>query len=217
MDSDPKRNKPYLWVTWLTKLIAGEDSCWYKGWYKAQHKYEKTLDDPDRAAFFKEWTAKHDKLVNRRAEVLRKQGYVIRLEDDGAFKLIGQTGDLAGKPDIVAISTDHAIVIDGKSGRRRKSDHIQVLLYLFALPLSWMKGTNLKLRGEVEYMDGTEPVGELNTEARNAIVNAINRLTAEEPPKATPSTKECQWCDIANCEFRAKESSVPEGDASRFF
>jgi len=215
--ADAKRPRPYTWCTWLTKLIAGEDRCWYKSWFKTNYKYEKTPDDPDREAFFREWTSKHDKLVNRRADALREKGYVIRLEDEGAFKLIGAKGDLAGKPDIVAIGDDHAIIIDGKSGKKRKSDHIQVLLYLFALPLSWMKGTQLKLSGEVEYMDGSEPVKPLDTESRNKIVNAINKLMNDVPPEASPSANECKWCDIANCEYRAKDTSVPEGDASRFF
>jgi len=215
--ADRKRPKGYIWVTWLIKLLAKEDKCWYRGWYKTTHKYEKTPDDEDRTAFFTEWTAKHDKLVNRRADVLKEKGYVIRLEDEGAFKLVGARADLAGKPDIVAIEKDHAIVIDGKSGKRRKSDHWQVLIYLFALPLSWMRGTELKLKGEVEYKDGTVPVRELGDAERNEIVAAIKKVSGEEAPEASPSIGECRYCDIAACTFRSKNSAVPEGDATRFF
>jgi hypothetical protein len=214
---DPRRPRGYIWVTWLTKLLAGEDKCWYRAWHKTNHKYEKTPDDPEREAFFKEWTAKHDKLVNRRAEALKEKGYVVRLEDEGAFKLVGQKADLAGKPDIVAIAGDHAIVIDGKSGKRRKSDHWQVWIYLFALPLSWMRGTKLELKGQIEYSDSTEDIKPLDTATRNAIVNAINKIASPDPPDASPSSKECQWCDIANCPYRVKDAAVPEGDATRFF
>jgi hypothetical protein len=215
--NDPKRPRAYIWVTWLTKLLAGEDKCWYRGWVKANHKYEKTPDDKDREDFFKEWTRKHDALVNRRAEELKGQGFLVRLEDEGAFKLIGKNADLAGKPDIVAIADDHALVIDGKSGKRRKSDHWQVLIYLFALPLSWMKGTQLRLDGQIQYSDGPEAVRPLDEPTKAKIVDAINKLAGPEPPAAVPSTNECRYCDIANCEFRSEDSAVPEGDATRFF
>ncbi len=29
---------PYVWVTWLLKLLAGESSCEWASWFKAQHE-----------------------------------------------------------------------------------------------------------------------------------------------------------------------------------
>jgi hypothetical protein len=216
--ADKKRHKGYIWVTWLTKLLAKEDKCWYRGWYKTQHKYDKTPDDPERADFFAEWTKKHDRLVNGRAEELRlNKDLVVRLEDEGAFKLVGKKADLAGKPDIVALSDREALIIDGKAGKKRKSDHWQVLIYMFALPLSWLAGTKLRLRGEVLYKDESQEVRPLGDAERNAIVEAINVLASDKPPKAAPSTSECRFCDIASCQFRAEIPVAVEGDATRFF
>ena len=28
---------PYIWATWLTKLLAGEDSCEWSSWFKSQY------------------------------------------------------------------------------------------------------------------------------------------------------------------------------------
>ena len=216
--ADKKRHKGYIWVTWLTKLLAGEDKCWYRGWYKTKHKYDKRPDEPGREDFFLEWNKKHDKLVNDHVDVLRlNKDVVVRVEEEGAFKLIGKKADLAGKPDIVSLSSDEALVIDGKSGKKRKSDHWQVLIYMFALPLSWLQGTKLRIKGEVLYPDGTVPVRPLGDAERNEIVAAINRLTTDEAPKASPSMNECRYCDLAACQFRMETPVAVEGDATRFF
>jgi hypothetical protein len=213
-DQGQKRPKPYIWASWLTKLLAGEDSCWWKSWYRAHYKYTKTPDDADRADFFREWTRKHDAIVQRRATELRGQGYVVRVEEDASFKLHGGAADVAGKPDLVALKDSAALVVDAKSGRRRSSDHWQVLLYLFALPVSWLSAPEIKLRGEVAYADADEPVRALKVPERDAILNAIRRVSAPTPPPQVPSAHECARCDVAAC---AKRHAVPTGDASKWF
>lgn len=38
------RNSPYVWVTWLTKILAGEQSCEWASWFKAHYQdFEKLL------------------------------------------------------------------------------------------------------------------------------------------------------------------------------
>ena len=32
------RDSPYIWVTWLTKLLAGENSCEWAAWFRSQHE-----------------------------------------------------------------------------------------------------------------------------------------------------------------------------------
>ena len=29
---------PYIWVTWLTRLLVGENSCEWAAWFRAQHE-----------------------------------------------------------------------------------------------------------------------------------------------------------------------------------
>jgi len=210
--ADKRRTRPYIWATWITKLIAGEDRCWYRAWYKAHHKYEKTPDDPDRAAFFADFTARHDAITTRRAEELRDANYVLKIEDQGAFTLSGKRADLAAKPDIVAIGDGEAIVTDAKAGKRRESDHWQVLIYIFGLGMTYLRG--FQIRGEVSYQDDTVPVRALDDFTRDKIVAAINRVAEDIPPVASPSVSECRYCDVAACEFRKRDET---GDASRYF
>ena len=33
-----RRDSPYIRVTWLTKLLAGEDSCEWAAWFRSQHE-----------------------------------------------------------------------------------------------------------------------------------------------------------------------------------
>jgi CRISPR/Cas system-associated exonuclease Cas4 (RecB family) len=209
---DTPRKRPYIWVSWLTKLLSGEDKCWWRAWYKAHYKYEKLADDADRADFFREWTAKHDAITQRRAAELKKDGWVTRCEEDAEFKLNGASADVAGKPDLVGLRDGEALVIDAKSGRRRASDHWQVLIYMFALPISWLKGVTI--RGEVEYQDGTVLVRALDRPEREAIIQAIKTIGGPDEPARVPSTMECKYCDVAACPDRRQAST---GDASRFF
>ena len=32
-----RREHPYIWATWLPRLLAGENSCEWAVWFKAHH------------------------------------------------------------------------------------------------------------------------------------------------------------------------------------
>ena len=40
-----KRDGPYVWVSWITKLLAGEVNCEWAPWFKAHHTYQKVPSD----------------------------------------------------------------------------------------------------------------------------------------------------------------------------
>lgn len=208
-----RRGKPYVWVTWLTKLLAGEYKCWFAAWYKAHFKYEK-IEDPERESFFAKYTAIHDKIVENRVERMRDDGWLVRVEDEGEFRLEGKLGTLAGKPDIVGIRDGIAVAIDGKSGKRRLSDHWQVLIYMLALPLTWLRG-HTELHGEVQYRDGAEGVRELGDPERAKISEAMKIVAGPDRPETSPSSFECGRCDIASCPDRHKPNAP--GDAKGLF
>ena len=209
---DPLRRKPYVWATWITKLLSGENKCWHAAWYKSRYKATKTPDDPDRADFFKEWTRKHDALIATADARYKKNGYVTKLEEQAEFKLVGKLADVAGKPDLVAMKDGRAVVVEGKAGRKRPADHWQVLIYLFGLPLSWT--ADLKLEGALEYADGEEIVRDLGKRERTAIIDAIRAVSLPDEPAHSPSPNECRYCDVAACQERY---IAPEGDATRYF
>lgn len=212
--TDTLRRKPYVWASWITKLIAGEEKCWFKAWYKALHRYEKLLD-PERESFLAQWTKTHDAMTKKRAARMKADDWVVKAEDEGQFTLSGKNADLGGKPDIVGIRDGQALIIDEKSGKRRESDRWQVTIYMFALPLSWLP-KDLKVAGEVEYKDGIEQVERLTDARVDRIAQAMKRITdRENPPRAVPSARECERCDVAACTERYVKPTP--GDARRFF
>lgn len=214
MSQDAPRPKgKYVYPTWITKLLADENKCWYSAWYKAAFKYEKRPDDPERKEFFREWTAKHDAIVRRRATELKLEGWTVKVEEEGEFRVRGKNGAISGKPDIVAMKDDEVLVIDAKSGKPRQSDHWQVLVYMLMLPLDWLKGFD-KIRGEVEYQAGTVDVRPLTPAEKTKITDALKLVTGDVAPEAVPSQGDCRYCDIANCTFRYQAS---EGDAGGMF
>lgn len=112
---DPEaRAAPYVWVTWLTKLLAGENHCEWALWFKSRHKYDKMESGFD----LNRWTREHDEMVQWRATKLREEGHDVRVEDENGFRVEGKSGTtVAGKPAIV-VSTDQSIYLRGLQDRK---------------------------------------------------------------------------------------------------
>ena len=36
--AERRRNGLYIWVTWLTRLLVGENSCEWAAWFRARHE-----------------------------------------------------------------------------------------------------------------------------------------------------------------------------------
>lgn len=235
MLNDQPRDKSYVFVTWITKLISGEDRCWWKAWYKAHFAYVKRADalcescakkdgspcaDPKgcRSSFFREYQEKHDRITTKRVEFHRSRGAVLKVEKDGQFKVRGKNGAiLSGIPDLVALYPNNVVrVEDAKAGKRRDSDRWQVKVYQWALPLSWLRNVAAKIAGAVAYTDGVVEVGALTTADAEKIGTALRIVTGSESPSAEPSRMECQFCDVADCPSRYVDEST-EGDASDYF
>lgn len=205
------REGPYVWVTWITKLMAGEIHCEWAAWFRAHHKYTKLPSDFDLA----QWTAQHTEMVRRRAETLRSEGSEVRLESQNAFRLTGRDGTvLAGKPDLVALRDGGATVIDCKTGSPKTSDHIQVLIYMIVLPHTHPDCRGRTLQGELQYTDASVAVAPdgLTPEFRALFRETMHRVGARAPLPRAPSYAECRFCDIgsADCPERIE---TPAGAA----
>jgi len=202
-----RRSDPYIWVTWLTKLLAGESQCEWSSWYRAHHKsYDKVPADFDLA----KWTIEHNELVSSRREELREDGYRVYVEDENAFKRIGKTGIVvSGKPDLLAIRDGHGLIEDCKTGRPRTSDQLQVLVYLLLLPIKDPRCANVELSGRVVYKTNTVdvPAEGLDDAFKNRFVELVHRVGGESPLPKAPTWSECRWCDIgpADCLYRVTE------------
>lgn len=213
-----KTRKPYIWVTWITGLIAGDDDCGWAAWFRVhfnfQEREKKELDD---------WKRNHTEMVKRRAAELEREGYTVYLEGQNSFKLEGRTAIVSGKPDIVAVkryalvrpaTADEApttlegywvIVEDCKTGKRRKKDKAQVLVYLYAYTIAPHPGFpkdpgRVTIVGQVTYLEGfpvrIEPE-EMNANFKTTLLRVIAESASEHESKRVPSYGECLFCNIS--------------------
>ena len=201
------RSDPYIWVTWLTKLLAGESMCEWSSWFRAHHKnYDKLPVEFDVAT----WTIDHRELVNARRDELLDEGYAVHIEDENAFRRIGKTGIVvSGKPDILAIRDNVGVIEDCKTGRPRTSDQLQVLVYMLLLPIGNPLTENVSLSGRVVYKtNGVDiPASGLDDKFQERLVEIVRKVGGEKPLPKSPTWAECRWCDIgpADCLYRVSE------------
>ena len=150
--AEPRSGGPYIWVTLLSKLLAGEDSCEAASWFKAQHEshsWERGPSTFDSA----QWQIEHTDLVHDVREDLISKGCQVSVERQNEFRLQGKTATLAGRPDLIALGDGFTTVVDAKTGRPKDSDVVQVLIYMWALPLALPQYRGMALDGRVAYRD----------------------------------------------------------------
>ena len=201
------RDGSYIWVTWITGLMAADRHCEWSAWFRAHFQgFDKVPTDFDLAA----WKAAHGEMVRSRAEELRKQGYGVFVEDQNKFSLKGRAATLGGVPDLVAVRDGQGLVVDCKSGKQRDSDWFQVLTYMFVLPLTHKACRGIGLAGEVQYRDSRRRIEpqKLTDELKGLISATIERVGGEAPLPKVPSLGECRFCDltVADCPERVEEA-----------
>ena len=127
------RGSSYIWVTWITGLLAADKQCELSAWFRAHFSgFEKMPTDFNLAA----WKAAHGEMVRARAAALKAEGYTVFVEDQNKVTLKGRAATLGGVPDLVAVRGAEALVVDCKSGKQRDSDSFQVLTYMRVLPIT---------------------------------------------------------------------------------
>ena len=199
------RNRPYyVWVTWLTALLAGEARCQFAPWVKSHFKFDKPQKD------MTEWIDGHSKLLQQRRDELQNDHWDVTVEDQNAFILNGLTATLAGKPDLIARRAGQVLVIDAKTGKQRSRDYWQVLTYLAALPKAF-RFDPTTVYGEVCYpsIRVTVPNSELDAVSSQRIWSLIQVVAGEEVPQATPSAAECRFCDVPKSVCPARIEYAP--------
>ena len=143
---------PFVWITWLSRLLSGESSREWASWFKTQHegwswsRMPSGFDQTD-------WMMNHTALLNEQRHKWEQQGYSVLTEGQNSFNLRGSSAVLAGKPDVVARHRDEITVIDAKTGRPSPAHAVQVLTYMYALPRALERYRELSIAGQVAYPD----------------------------------------------------------------
>ena len=74
-----RKDGPYIWATWLSKLLVGDNSCEWASWFKAQYE-GKSWTKAERVGNLARWQIGHTDMLKRKAQELREQGYEVTLE-----------------------------------------------------------------------------------------------------------------------------------------
>lgn len=207
------RDKTFIWISWLAKLLAGEIQCEFSCWFKAHFKYDRIPNDFNLVV----WNMQHNKLVHDTRDELEGQGYEVRIEDQNAIKVKIGKAIVSAKPDIAAtrfrerdLEWDN-IIIDCKTGRSKHSDQIQVMLYMMYLPILNPNENGCRpWNGRVTYKGNRGipiPSTAVNKSFVSMVEEAIAKLSTTTPARKVPSISECRKCDISieDCPEKLKE------------
>ena len=208
---------PYIWATALSKLLTGENSCEWAGWFKAhQQGWTKPPSDFDSAT----WMLEHTALVNRERESLERIGYEVSTENQNLFRLRGATATIAGKPDLIGEKHHELLISDAKTGRPSPSHQAQVRIYQYAVPRALPQFEGKDARGQVRYPDSYvgSPASAVSPEFIANMGALIRRLASDTPARRVPSATECRFCDIGreDCPVRIDVEYLPEGTTGDF-
>jgi hypothetical protein len=194
------RPTPFLWVTWLSKVMAGEQACFWASWFKAHHQnYTKLNGNGDLV----QWSIDHTKLLAEERARQAARSLSIRSEGQNAFRYSHRAGvTISGKPDLVVIDDTELTLIDCKTGKRRTSDQVQVMIYLYLLPLCFPELALHRVCGRVLYHDGAVEIDASRVDDRfvAAFDYFVELLAGAAEPLTAPSAAECRFCDISQAD-----------------
>lgn len=203
----PRGGKPYVWVTWIAKILGGNQCVWAP-WFKSRYRYDK---HEEQALDLAQWNREHNEMMRARRREMEREGWTVTEESGNAFKVEGDVAIVAGKADLVGRRPGLALVVDGKTGRERESDFWQVLFYLYALPKEFPDLRERTLEGEIQYKRGDQRMtvtpAELTPERMGQIVDLIRVIGGPVAPPRVPSAYECKTCNIGpkDCPVRVRE------------
>ena len=211
------RNSPYIWATWLPRLLTGENSCEWASWFRARHESGSWVRRPSDFNQI-QWLVGHTALLNEQRQQWEAQGYEVFTEGQNRFSLRGRCAVLGGKPDLVARKEDEAVVVDAKVGRPSPSHIVQVMVYQYALPKTLERYRGLTLSGQVAYPDHSVDIPPVDEAFVRELGNLIQRLASETPARRVPNWGECRFCEItvADCPARVEEDPAEEGETGDF-
>ena len=207
-----------MWTTWLARLLAGEASCEWASWFRSHYQdWAKPPSDFNQS----QWMLEHTALVNQARESREKLGYEVFTENQNSFRLRGRSATVAGKPDLIAVKGQDAVIIDAKTGKPSAAHSAQVMVYQYAVPKSLEQYRGMEFRGHVVYPDAQVgiPVSAVDEKFTERLGSLIRRLASETPARRVPSAQECRFCDITagDCPERVeREADGHEGITDDF-
>lgn len=210
------RPEPYVWVSWITKLLAGEASCVWSAWLRAHYQTAKAPNGFDMGT----WQMDHSAMLRTAAARHENEGHTVFTESQNTFVLKGRTGTLSGKPDVVAVKDMEGWVIDTKTGAPKASDRVQVMIYMWALPKVIPAFAGVRFHGKVVYKTGYLIIAPEEVDAIfvKRVADLMKEVCGEAEPHKAPTFSECQHCPITveDCADRVGAAKVFLGETDEF-
>ena len=120
-----RREHPYIWATWLPRLLIGENSCEWAVWFKAHYQdWTRTPSEFNQT----EWMLNHTAFLNKRKANWKQVGFDVNIEGQNSFELHGRSATLAGQLDLITRRDEEAVIIDAKTGHESPSHIVQVMI-----------------------------------------------------------------------------------------
>ena len=212
-----RRETPYIWATWLPRLLTGENSCEWAIWFKAHYQdWTRTPSEFNHA----QWMLNHTALLNKRKAEWELSHYSVAIEGQNSLQLRGRSATLASKPDLITQRDGQAVIVDVKTGQENASHVVHVMIYLYAIPRAMERYRTLKLRGQATYLDHTVriPAEAVDDQFIQNLGALIRRLAADQPPARVPSRQKCRFCDITaeDCRERMHQEPREQGTTEDF-
>jgi len=201
---------PYIWVTWLSKSMVGENSCEYSGWFKTHYQnYEKVPNAFDLAS----WQVEHITLLSQTRGALELDGKTGFTEEQNKFTLKGSTAKLGGKPDLITVSAADGTIHDVKTGKPNPSHQAPVLIYMYAVPRAFQRYHGMQFDGRLIYPDHEEaiPHAAVDDGFNQKLAQLISRVSSEIPAGKVPSPMECQFCELTSADCPDRLVADPGG------
>ena len=214
-----RRESTYVWVTWVNRLLSGEDYCEWSSWFRANYEgnsYKKEPSNFDTA----KWHIEHTALLLKTRQKFENDGYEVFIQNQNRIRLQGQTAMLSGVPDLIGLSGSTGVVVDVKTGQPSPSHSTQVLMYMYALEKHDSRFKDVSVEGRIVYSDHDVfiPAGSVTEKFVSSLGSLMRRLSSEIPAVKVPSEQECAYCPITteDCEERIvspqgfnKDESLP--------
>jgi len=207
LSSDSPRSEPYVWVTWMAEVMSGDVDCQWRAWFRSHYRlrHEAEREGGDLAA----WRATHTRALSELTRTLASNG--LPAQNEYAFKQRlpwHREGIIAGKMDCLVDDEDTVTVYECKTGMRKSRDHLQVMLYMWALAQE-PRFAGKRMRGFLVYEDDqveVQPYG-----------NFIDDLThfsgvlcgGDEAPRVPGY--DCRFCPVSDDDCAERQEPPKRG------
>ncbi len=219
LDLTPRRD-PFVWVTWIPPLLAGDTHCEFMLHQLGNFVAPKSNDELPAS-----WFDDHNRLVSEVSDQYQQIGRTVRIEDENRVEIVSKSGvKVVGKPDILVEEVltgpdkSRGIIVDAKTGRQRSKDRLQVMLYMLMTNAARsISGISQMPDGQLVYKDGTTidiPYTEITDDFKKSVSRLLAIVALAEPPDPRPSgyCRFCKFLDICPSAEQEGHSIIDETD-----